>query len=232
MWQIRPNWFLEAGGVDGMCEGMRADSTGNKWHSDEPLSAPPSRRRSEGSCHSSSRWEDTGEENKPSDSALSATSVTSKKAGRRICPGLMFQKCFSSNIPCLCCGLLWNLWVSEVWQVAEVMAFASHLQAALLSNRRYLPRALKDEHRHPATIILYLSTERFVFLALACNLVWNYLWIKCFGGPVALWECRMGMACLIRLERTHILVWRMKKWESMRLFLFLFLGNHEILCLS
>lgn len=26
--------------MDGMCEGMRADSTGNKWHSDEPLSAP------------------------------------------------------------------------------------------------------------------------------------------------------------------------------------------------
>lgn len=26
--------------MDGMCEGMRADSTGNKWHSDELLSAP------------------------------------------------------------------------------------------------------------------------------------------------------------------------------------------------
>lgn len=36
--------------------------------------------------------------------ASSAKSVTSKKAGRRTCPWIMFQR--TTKIPCLCCGLL------------------------------------------------------------------------------------------------------------------------------
>lgn len=99
-----------------MCEGMRADSTGNKWHSDELLSAPQAEGDQRGAV--APAVDEKIQLKKISHQIVSsATSVTSKKAGRRTCLWPMFQKCFSSKIPCLCFGLLWNPWVSEVWQV-------------------------------------------------------------------------------------------------------------------
>lgn len=103
---------------------------------------------------------------------------------------------------CVCvCATDRDRWKIHSLMSAEVTT--STAQAGLLSRCQYLPRVLKDSHHTSATMSLHprlsigrvcpawkkqkkqkTTIRQLVSPALACNLVFNYLWQICFDDAL------------------------------------------------